>query len=72
MEVRIDSLLEGAARAAGTVVVIDVFRAFTTAAVALARGAVKIVMVSGVDEAMELRSQGIGQICIGEVGGLAP
>jgi hypothetical protein len=30
------SLLEGAARAAGTVAIIDVFRAFTTAAVAFA------------------------------------
>ena len=38
MEVRIDSLLSGAERATGSVVIIDVFRAFTTAAVVLARG----------------------------------
>jgi 2-phosphosulfolactate phosphatase len=46
MEIRIESLLEGAQRATGTVVIIDVFRAFTTAAVALARGASKIIMAS--------------------------
>ena len=38
MEISIHSLLEGASRANGTVAVIDVFRAFTTAAVALANG----------------------------------
>lgn len=67
-----ESLLKGAARAAGTVVIIDVFRAFTTAAMAFARGADKIVMVGAVEEALALRSQGVGQICMGEVGGLAP
>ena len=40
MRISIHSLLEGATRAVGTVAVIDVFRAFTTAAVALSRGAV--------------------------------
>jgi hypothetical protein len=35
MEISIHSLLEGAKRATGSVAVIDVFRAFTTAAVAL-------------------------------------
>ena len=38
MDVRIESLLEGAARASGVVAVIDVLRAFTTAAVAFANG----------------------------------
>jgi 2-phosphosulfolactate phosphatase len=38
MEISIYSLLEGATRATGTVAVIDFFRAFTTAAVALANG----------------------------------
>ena len=49
MEISIHSLLEGATRATGTVVIIDVFRAFTTAAVALANGASKIVMVGTVE-----------------------
>ena len=63
MEISIHSLLEGAARATGSVAVIDVFRAFTTAALALANGASKIVMVRTVREALELRQAGIGQIC---------
>jgi 2-phosphosulfolactate phosphatase len=72
MEISIHSLLDGAARATGTVAVIDVFRAFTTAAVALANGASKIVMVRTVEEAFALREAEIGQICMGEVGGRAP
>ncbi len=72
MEVLIDSLLEGAARAVGHVAIIDVFRAFTTAAVALANGASRIVMVGSVEEALALRDRGVGQICMGEVGGHAP
>jgi 2-phosphosulfolactate phosphatase len=72
MEISIQSLLEGAERATGTVAVIDVFRAFTAAAVALANGASRIVMVSTVDEALEFRNAGIGQICMGEVRGRAP
>jgi len=72
MEILIHSLLEAATRAIGTVAVIDVFRAFTTAAVALANGASSIVMVRSVEEALALREAGIGQICLGEVRGRAP
>ena len=72
MEISILSLLEGATRATGTVAIIDVFRAFTTAAVALANGASSIVMVRTVEEALALRDAGIGQICMGEVQGRAP
>jgi|SRR5262245_6078588 len=72
MDVRIDSLLSGAERATGSVVIIDVFRAFTTAAVVLARGAAKVIMVSSVEEALALRSAGIGELCMGEVRGRAP
>jgi 2-phosphosulfolactate phosphatase len=72
MDIRVDSLLEGAARATGSVVIIDVFRAFTTAAVALSRGAAEIIVVGGVEEALALRDAGVGQICMGEVGGIKP
>ena len=72
MEILIGSLLRGAQEAEGTVIVIDVFRAFTTAAVAFSRGAEKIVLVAEVEEALELRRQGIGQMCIGEVAGMRP
>ena len=72
MEVILDSLIEGARRARGTVVIVDVFRAFTTASVALGRGAEKIILVAEVEEALELRDIGVGTICMGEVGGVRP
>jgi 2-phosphosulfolactate phosphatase len=49
-----------------------VFRAFTTAAVALANGASRIIMVSEVREALSLRDSGAAQICMGEVRGRPP
>ena len=55
MEIRLASLLQGAQEAAGTTIIIDVFRAFTTAAVAFDRGATQIVLVAEVDEALDLR-----------------
>lgn len=67
MNIWIGSLLEGAEEARGAVAIIDVFRAFTTAAVVLANGASRIIMVGEVDQAIELRSDGVGQVCIGEV-----
>jgi 2-phosphosulfolactate phosphatase len=72
VEIWIGSLLEGAEQARGAVAIIDVFRAFTTAAVVLANGASRIIMVGAVKEAMKLRDDGVGQVCIGEVGGRAP
>ncbi|MGI9425475.1 MAG: 2-phosphosulfolactate phosphatase [Hyphomicrobiaceae bacterium] len=72
MDVKLDSLLAGAERATGTAIVIDVFRAFTTAAVAFARGADKIIMIANVEEALRLRRDNVGQICMGEVDGRAP
>ena len=56
--------------ATDTVVVIDVLRAFTTAAFAFAGGASEIVLVSGVDEALALRERFPGSYVMGEVGGL--
>lgn len=72
MEIVIDSLLEGARRAKGVVIIIDVFRAYTTAAVALSKGAEKIILVAEVDEAIALRNDGAGDMCVGEVGGMRP
>jgi 2-phosphosulfolactate phosphatase len=69
MEIRRLSLLEGAKKAKGTTVVIDVFRAFTTAAYVMANGAEKILPVGGVDEALELRRQNPGWLVMGEVHG---
>ena len=72
MDIRIESLVTGARRAEGTVVIIDVFRAFTTAAVAFTGEAEKIVLVAEIEEALELRRRGRGDLCMGEVGGVRP
>jgi 2-phosphosulfolactate phosphatase len=72
VDIHIESLPEGAAQATGAVAIIDVFRAFTSAAVVLAGGATHITMVGSVEEAMALRAQGRGDLCIGEVHGRAP
>ena len=69
MKISIQSLLEGARNARGAVAVIDTFRAFTTAAVALANGASRIIMVGRVEEALALRAAERGAICMGEVRG---
>ena len=68
MDIRIESLIEGAAQASGAVAMIDLFRAFTTAAVAFANGATRITMVASVEEALELCERGVGQICVGDEG----
>jgi 2-phosphosulfolactate phosphatase len=72
MTILIRSLLEGAQQATGNVAIIDVFRAFTSAAVALANGASQITMVGSVEEALALRQAGLADVCMGEVGGVAP
>jgi len=69
METRRASL-ETCATVTGAAVVIDVIRAFTTAAYAFAAGARDIVLVSTVEEALALRQQMPGALAMGEVGGL--
>jgi 2-phosphosulfolactate phosphatase len=69
MEVKRLSLLEGARKATGTAVIIDVFRAFTTAAFIAANGAETILPVGGVDEALELRRRHPDWLVTGEVHG---
>ncbi|MGD8310154.1 MAG: 2-phosphosulfolactate phosphatase [Chromatiales bacterium] len=70
--VSVGSFSPAAHGARGTVVVIDVFRAFTTAAVALARGAERVVMVDDLQAALAMRDRTPGALCIGERGGLRP
>lgn len=62
--------LDQAPDADGVVVVVDVLRAFTTAAIALQRGAREVWPVGTVDEAMALRHTTTGSLVMGEVGGL--
>lgn len=70
MKVITESLLEGAKRAKGLVVIIDVFRAFTTAAYVMNNGARKIIPVGSLDEAFELKRKNPDFILIGERNGL--
>lgn len=58
--------------ATGLVVVIDVIRAFSNAAYAFSIGAESITLVSGVEEALELKALIPGSLVMGEVGGLPP
>lgn len=69
MEIRKISI-ENCGEATGTVVVIDVLRAFSTAAYALAAGAEDITLVGTVEEALALRASTPGALVMGEVDGL--
>lgn len=72
MQIVIDSLITGATRADGAVVIIDVFRAFTTAALAISLGAKKIYLVSDINDAIALRDTGVADYCVGEIDGKKP
>ncbi|HEX6487855.1 MAG TPA: 2-phosphosulfolactate phosphatase [Candidatus Dormibacteraeota bacterium] len=69
MEVIVQPGLEGAARARGVAVVIDVFRAFTVSAYALAGGAAECLLVRDVDDAVELARQVPNAVVSAEVDG---
>jgi 2-phosphosulfolactate phosphatase len=58
--------------AKGVVLIIDVLRAFSTAAYAFSRGAEEIRLVSTVEEALKLKSRIPNSKVMGEVGGLPP
>jgi 2-phosphosulfolactate phosphatase len=62
--------LESCENATGTVVVIDVLRAFSTAAYAFNHGVQDIRMVSTVEEAMGLKAKNPGFLVMGERDGL--
>jgi len=70
MEIRRLSLIEGAKEASGLTVVIDVFRAFTTAAYVMANGAEGIIPVGTVEEAFELKRLHPDWVLIGERRGI--
>ena len=72
MEIRLESLLDGARRARGTAVVIDVYRAFTTAAIAFSKGAEAIIIVAELERALELKRKGAAAFAFGEVDGFMP
>ena len=70
MKIRLLSLMEGARQATGSVVIIDVYRAFTTATVAFQAGAARIILVDNPQKALNLRQKGLCDLCFGEVDGI--
>ena len=72
MEIRLGSQVRDAREAGGTVIIIDVFRAFTTAAIAFDRGVREITLVAEAEDALVLHRRGVGDLLMGEVGGERP
>ena len=70
MEIRRLSTVAGAREAQGLAVIIDVFRAFTTAAHVFANGAESITPVLTVEESFRLKELNPDWLQIGEEGGL--
>lgn len=66
MDIQILHLLEGAKAARGLTVIIDVFRAFSTACYAFAGGAAKIIPVGDIQIAFLLKEQNPEFILMGE------
>lgn len=66
MNIKILQLLEGAQNANGLTVIIDVFRAFTTACYAFDLGAEKIIPVGDIGQAWQLKEQNPAFILMGE------
>ncbi|MCK4318593.1 2-phosphosulfolactate phosphatase [Candidatus Bathyarchaeota archaeon] len=69
MEILRLSLVEGSKEARGLTVVIDVFRAFSTAAYVMANGAERIHPVGSLEEAFRLRELHPDWLLMGERGG---
>jgi 2-phosphosulfolactate phosphatase len=70
--IRRERLVDGAARAEGLVVVIDVLRAFTTAACALDAGAREVVLFDAPEDALAAKRREPDAFLMGEVGGAPP
>lgn len=66
MQIQILQLLEGAREARGLTVIIDVFRAFSTACYAYHQGAEKIIPVGSIDLAYRLKEQNPDSVLLGE------
>ena len=69
MEVNILSLREGAEKAKGVAVVIDVFRAFTCAPLLFSMGIEKIIFVDEPEDGLALKREHPDLVMLGEVNG---
>jgi 2-phosphosulfolactate phosphatase len=66
MDIKILQLAEGADIATGTTVIIDVFRAFSTACYAFEKGISKIIPVGNIELAYQLKKENPDAILVGE------
>jgi len=69
MKIKIFDFIEGARKARGIVVIIDVFRAFSTACYAFDNGASSVIAVGEVNQARQLKAKHSDWVLIGERGG---
>ncbi len=69
MNVRVTRFVEGARTATGHAVIVDVFRAFTTAAFCVAAGAREIVLVADHERALALKRDDPSLFLTGEIEG---
>lgn len=69
MNVRVTRFLDGARDARGRVVIVDVFRAFTTAAYCVAAGARDVVLLADHEQALAMKSKDPMLFLTGEIGG---
>jgi 2-phosphosulfolactate phosphatase len=69
VNVRVTRFLDGAREATGHAVIVDVFRAFTTAAFCVAAGAREIVLVADHEQALAMKREDPSLFLTGEIGG---
>lgn len=69
VNVRVTRFLEGAREATGHAVIVDVFRAFTTAAFCIAAGAREIVLVADHEQALAMKHDDPSLFLTGEIRG---
>ena len=69
MNVRVTSFLDGAREATGHAVIVDVFRAFTTAAFCVAAGAREVVLVADHEQALAMKREDPSLFLTGEIDG---
>lgn len=72
MEIQILQLLEGAKDATGLTVIIDVFRAFSTACYAMEKGAEKIIPVGNIEKAYRFKENNPDYLLMGERNEMKP
>lgn len=72
MKIEINRCFEGAKKAIGITVVIDVFRASNTILACFERGANSIIPIGDLEDAFELKKKNPNMLLFGERGGLPP